>query len=93
MIKCGKLTVNAGALQNCRTILQDPSPTMETITSLLPTICSLLNFGDKHVLSDACWALSYITDASNDRIQVGIAREVHLLLQVYYCQDSSGYCT
>ena len=51
-------------------IFQDPPPTMETIESLVPTICNLLNYGDKHVLSDACWALSYITDGSNDRIQV-----------------------
>lgn len=51
---------------------KDPPPTMDTITSLLPTICRLLNFADKHVLSDACWALSYITDGSNDRIQVVI---------------------
>lgn len=48
---------------------KDPSPTMETIQALLPTICNLLSYPDKHVLSDACWALSYITDSSNDRIQ------------------------
>jgi len=48
---------------------KDPPPTMGTIESLLPTICNLLTYGDKHVLSDACWALSYVTDGSNDRIQ------------------------
>ena len=58
--------------------IQDPPPTMETIDSLLPTICKILTYGDKHVLSDACWALSYITDGNNDRIQVII------LLQLLY---------
>ena len=51
---------------------QDPPPTMATVESLLPTICNLLNYSDKNVLSDACWALSYITDGSNDRIEVRI---------------------
>ena len=51
-------------------VYQDPPPTMETIESILPTICKILTYGDKHVLSDACWALSYITDGNNDRIGV-----------------------
>jgi len=51
---------------------KDPPPTMATVESLLPTICNLLNYSDKNVLSDACWALSYITDGSNDRIEIVI---------------------
>lgn len=75
LIKLVNPEVSMGFLRNiswtmsnlCRN--KDPPPTMETIESLIPTICNLLSYGDKHALSDACWALSYITDGSNDRIQ------------------------
>ena len=39
---------------------------------LLPALAYLLDTSDKEVLSDACWALSYLTDGSTDRIQAVI---------------------
>jgi importin subunit alpha-2 len=39
---------------------------------LLPALALLVNNQDKEVVSDACWALSYLTDGSVERIQAVI---------------------
>ena len=47
-----------------------PQPAFEAIASALPTLARLLAASqDKEILADACWAVSYATDGSNDRIQ------------------------
>ena len=37
---------------------------------MLPSLIQLLYLSDKDILSDACWAISYLSDGDNDRIDV-----------------------
>jgi len=45
-----------------------PPPPLEWVTPALGTFATLIHSMDVEVLTDACWALSYLSDGSNDRI-------------------------
>uniref|UniRef100_A0A8C1T574 Importin subunit alpha n=1 Tax=Cyprinus carpio TaxID=7962 RepID=A0A8C1T574_CYPCA len=53
---------------------KDPPPPMETIQEILPALCVLIHHTDVNVsiLVDTVWALSYLTDAGNEQIQMVI---------------------
>ncbi|GER33339.1 importin subunit alpha [Striga asiatica] len=59
--------------------------TFEQTRPALPVLKQLIHSSDEEVVTDACWALSYLSDGSNDKIQAVIdsgvcPRLVELLL-------------
>lgn len=67
----------------------DPSSVLcVQVSPALQTLARLLSTNDEDVLTDACWALSYLSDGTNDKIQAvidaGVCRRlVELLMWVY----------
>ncbi|EIE22441.1 importin alpha [Coccomyxa subellipsoidea C-169] len=64
---------------------KQPQPAFEQTKLALPTLARLIHSNDEEVLTDACWALSYLSDGTNDKIQeviqTGVCRRlVELLL-------------
>uniref|UniRef100_A0A2N9JAL8 Importin subunit alpha n=1 Tax=Fagus sylvatica TaxID=28930 RepID=A0A2N9JAL8_FAGSY len=48
-----------------------PTP-FEQVKPALPVLRQLIYMNDEEVLTDACWALSYLSDGTNDKIQAVI---------------------
>ncbi|XP_021772441.1 importin subunit alpha-4-like isoform X2 [Chenopodium quinoa] len=48
-----------------------PAP-FEQVKPALPVLKHLIHLNDEEVLTDACWALSYLSDGPNDKIQAVI---------------------
>jgi len=65
-----------------------PQPEFQLVRGALPTLAGLIGLQDDDVLTDACWALSYLSDdpapGSNQKIQAvieaGVARRLTELL-------------
>ncbi|KAI5658613.1 hypothetical protein M9H77_27406 [Catharanthus roseus] len=62
-----------------------PQPAFEQTKPALPVLQQLVHSSDEEVLTDACWALSYLSDGTNDKIEAVIdsgvcPRLVELLL-------------
>ncbi|XP_022856301.1 importin subunit alpha-2-like [Olea europaea var. sylvestris] len=62
-----------------------PQPPFDQVRAALPVLQRLVHSNDEEVLTDACWALSYLSDGTNDKIQAVIEagvcpRLVELLL-------------
>ncbi|NXU55599.1 IMA1 protein, partial [Turnix velox] len=49
---------------------KNPYPPLCAMKMMLPVLVCLIKHEDKEVISDSCWAVSYLTDGSNDRIQI-----------------------
>ncbi|TYZ62019.1 hypothetical protein PybrP1_011520 [[Pythium] brassicae (nom. inval.)] len=61
-----------------------PQPQFDLVAPALPTLGQLIFTQDEEVLTDACWALSYLSDGSNEKIQsvieAGVCRRIVELL-------------
>jgi len=61
-----------------------PKPPFALVKPALPTLASLICSNDVEVLGDACWALSYLSDDTNEKIQAvidaGVCRRLVELL-------------
>jgi importin subunit alpha-6/7 len=51
---------------------KNPPPTWHEIQPALPVLAKLIHSLDEEILIDACWAISYLSDGSNDKIQAVI---------------------
>ncbi|XP_004228994.1 importin subunit alpha-2 [Solanum lycopersicum] len=49
-----------------------PQPPFEQVRPALSALQRLVHSNDEEVLTDACWALSYLSDGTNDKIQAVI---------------------
>jgi len=57
-----------------------PQPPFDLVKNALPTLAQLLFQQDDEVLTDACWALSYLSDGPNEKIQAVIESGVCMRL-------------
>ena len=67
-----------------------PPPDWDLISPALTALPKLIHSPDDEVLIDACWAISYLSYGSNDRIQAVIEADVvHRLVDLLNHQSSS----
>ncbi|KAK2358353.1 importin subunit alpha-2 [Trifolium repens] len=62
-----------------------PQPAFELVKPVLPALQHLILSDDPEILTDACWALSYLSDGTDDKIQAvieaGVCGQLVQLLQ------------
>ena len=56
-----------------------PPPLFENVSPALPVLAKTLSSTDEETLTDACWALSYLSDGTNDKIQAVIETDAGLV--------------
>ncbi|XP_058040640.1 importin subunit alpha-1-like [Ahaetulla prasina] len=49
---------------------KNPSPPLDAVKQMLPTFTCLLQHKDEDIISDTCWAIYYLTNATHHHIQV-----------------------
>jgi importin subunit alpha-1/8 len=69
---------------------KNPAPKYTEVKKLLPTLGLLLQHNDKAILSDVCWALSYVTDDTTEKVQAVVnANCVPRLVALLTCDEVS----
>lgn len=75
LVALAKSTNSASFLRNVAWTLSNlcraksPPPPPEATKLCLPALARLIKMGDMEVVSDACWALSYLSDGPNEKIE------------------------
>jgi len=65
-----------------------PQPAVVHVAQAVPTLAKLLMIADDEVIMDTCWALSYVTDGGDDRIDMACnAGVVPLLMNILRTSD------
>lgn len=69
---------------------KNPAPKYEDVKKMLPALASLLQNNDRAILSDVCWALSYVTDDTPEKVQAVVNTGcVPRLVYLLNCDDAS----
>lgn len=69
---------------------KNPTPSFDKVKQMLPALSQLLNCKDKLILSDVCWALSYVTDDTAEKIQAVVDSGcIPRLVWLLGCDDAS----
>ncbi|XP_023231466.1 importin subunit alpha-5-like [Centruroides sculpturatus] len=67
---------------------KNPPPSFEVVQACLPALAQLIFHSDEEVVADACWALSYISDGTQEMIQEVInAGVVPRLTELLECSE------
>lgn len=53
-----------------------PPPDFTAVRPCIPYLSRLLYYNDNDVLADACWAFSYLTDGTNEKIQAVVDQNI-----------------
>ncbi|KAK4743557.1 hypothetical protein SAY87_001558 [Trapa incisa] len=65
-----------------------PQPSFDQVKPAIPALACLVRSSDDEVLTDACWAFSYLSDGTNDKIQAVIESGVCPRLIELLCYPS-----
>lgn len=68
-----KLTIQRNATWGLSNFCRGkPQPDFDSVRACLPKLAELIGHKDEEILADACWALSYLSDGVDDKIQAVI---------------------
>uniref|UniRef100_A0A8D2MKS5 Importin subunit alpha n=1 Tax=Zonotrichia albicollis TaxID=44394 RepID=A0A8D2MKS5_ZONAL len=70
---------------------KNPCPPLDAVQKVLPVLVMLLQHEDKYVVADSCWAVSFLADGCNDRIQLVL--ETGILPRLVQLMDSPDLIT